>query len=121
PHLYLPRIVALVFPVGLLWHETRRELALAWQVLPSVRRHHRSSATGRDRLVPLVALAEPRGGCGVEFVWGRGSAPSKPSAARPASSAIAIHDGAGYLYSIGRANCDATNFHSPLHFRRTSR
>jgi len=34
--------------------KTWRELALARQVLPSVRRDHRSFATRRDRLVPLV-------------------------------------------------------------------
>ena len=58
PRLHLPRIVALVFCARLLWHEAGRELALAGQILPQVRRDHRNRAGSGDRLVPLDALAE---------------------------------------------------------------
>src|SRR5208337_3856727 len=52
PHLHFLRIVALVFYAGLLRHEARR-------ALPQIRRRDRCVSAGRDRLVPLVALAEP--------------------------------------------------------------
>ena len=52
------------------WRATR-------QVLPQVRRDHRSLAVGRDRLVPLVALAESPASSRVEFVERRASRPSR--------------------------------------------
>ncbi len=59
PHLHVSGIVALVFHAGLLRHEAGRKLALARQVLPQIRCRHRRVSVGRDRVVPVVALAEP--------------------------------------------------------------
>jgi membrane protein YqaA with SNARE-associated domain len=62
PHLHVSGIVALVSCAGLLRHEAGRKLALARQVLPQIRCGHRSRSADWDRVVPVVALAEPVAG-----------------------------------------------------------
>src|SRR5579883_520843 len=62
PHLHVPGIVALVLRSGLPGHEAGGELAQPGKVLPPVRRSHRRSSARRDRVVCVVALAEPFAG-----------------------------------------------------------